>query len=150
MYSKWGTCTHSIIAHSNGVSIVLEIKLSDNQTSFTIRSLSVWSQQSMWPLVFVTPYKKAVMDIIIIIIILTCDECLTWRWLCIPPGSQWEHGCGESCGCRRRGDRGKGDVGWRKLCWALIKACLGARANCCGFWHETGVEGSCLHDRCIL
>jgi len=46
--------------------------------------------------------------------------------------------------------RGKGDVGWRKLCWALIKACLGAYANCCGFWHETGVEGSCLHDRGIL
>lgn len=49
------------------------------------------SRQSMWPLVFVTPFKKApykMIIIIIIIIILTCDECLTWRWLCIPVPSE--------------------------------------------------------------
>ncbi len=92
--------------------------------------------------------RRAVMDMMITT--LACDACEGWQWCLYPVGfpsvGMGVESCAVlvvgACGCRRRGERGKGDVGWRKLCWALIKACLGAHANCCGFW-DGGWEELC-------
>lgn len=152
--SEWGTSTISIIVHSNCVSILAEI--TDNRRSYVIVYLDlrghagVRGQSSCSHRI-----RRSLLDIVNT---LTFERHVTLDRLCIRPASQGGHGCVSSsaalvvgtCGCRRRGDRRKGDVVWRKLCWALIKACLGASANCCGFCHKTGVERRCPHYRDIL